>query len=129
MTDFSAPILMRMHAHLAASIPSSIIMGFSNVPILGLLDDELARAVQRDLAVDVVLLSCGTDRAEGRDDSVCHDLAEGDGSVMFGDRMFVVHTGQNFVGPEQDLLGEVPLLAVHGDTVVVLYERGVDPGR
>ena len=87
------------------------------------------RAVQCYLAVHVALLPGRIDRAKGRKHSVCHDFAKRDGGAMFGDRVVVVHAGQDLVGSQEVFLGEVTLLAVDRDVVIVLDQLGIHPWR
>ena len=53
---------------------------------------------------------------------MCHDLSERDCGVMFGDRMLVVHAGEDLVGVQK-----VALLTIDTDVVVVLDPFSVDP--
>ena len=101
--------------------------GPANVPIFGFLGHELVPVLQCNLSVHVVLLPGGVDRAERSEHSMCHDLSERDCGVMLGDRMLVVHAGEDLVSAQKDLLGEVALLTIDGYVVVVLDLFSVDP--
>ena len=80
-----------------------------------------------NLAVHVVLLPGRVDRAERSKHSVCHDLSERDCGVMFGDRMLVVHAGEDLISTHKDLLREVVLFAIDSYVAVVLDQFSVDP--
>ena len=61
MTDFSAPNLMRIHAHLTASMPSRIMEMPRTSQIWWFLGDQLLFVVDDEAFVEVVLLAVSVD--------------------------------------------------------------------
>ena len=99
------------------------------IPVfLGLFRD-LVLVVQDHILFGGVLLAVRVDGVEARPRSLCHNFAQGCGSVQLRSVVFVVHSSQHFLCAQKLLLGKRPPDPIDGDGAVVLNELGVDPRR